>query len=472
MTPRLTSFVALLIGMIVGHFLPPLWFMGIIVSLLVGGVLWGLVNFWRQRRLVVPSPNRIVEIVEAMPSDPSRDELLRDATLLQREADSEPVALRLARSVRDHAATKNSEELQRHASGIVAHLEREERRKNRGSAGGGLVVLLALLVVWLLLGPFPMYAVYYLTYLNPALVNDYFPVQPSTPPLVTPQAGNTPPPPFLEFLQHSGAIGDTFGGINSFLSAAALAGAIYSILLQGRELSLQRDEMAMTRRELARTADAQSRSEAALEAQAHISGLHYLAEFERQQQDQIEDSLARHRARGRQRAHLAKLETTLHTFRTPQGKSDQKFRHDQIINEFSFSLLRHEGAFDECRQGVADHQNSFGPANDALVHLAEDVAWIDTFKIPGNFASLCIQGASSLITDIVKEQEIEPALPPNEARQFQIGRCDRCFRLLDKAVKAMRHPEKFDTPDLTADYMVGEIEFLLAYQNEDVADEA
>lgn len=46
-----------------------------------------------------------------------------------------------------------------------------------------------------------------------------------------------------------GTFGDMFGGVNALFSGLALAGIIYTILLQKKELSLQREELTATRGE-------------------------------------------------------------------------------------------------------------------------------------------------------------------------------------------------------------------------------
>lgn len=51
------------------------------------------------------------------------------------------------------------------------------------------------------------------------------------------------------YLQNRGVFGDKFGFINSLFSGLALGGIIYSIILQQRELSLQRKELQETREE-------------------------------------------------------------------------------------------------------------------------------------------------------------------------------------------------------------------------------
>lgn len=55
----------------------------------------------------------------------------------------------------------------------------------------------------------------------------------------------------------SGVFGDTFGAINSLFSGLAFAGLLYTIILQSRELKLQRDELSLTREQLASSAASQ-----------------------------------------------------------------------------------------------------------------------------------------------------------------------------------------------------------------------
>lgn len=65
-----------------------------------------------------------------------------------------------------------------------------------------------------------------------------------------------------------GTFGDLFGAINSLFSGLALAGIIFTIFLQRKELRLQRLELIETRKELNRSAEAQEKSEIALKQQA------------------------------------------------------------------------------------------------------------------------------------------------------------------------------------------------------------
>lgn len=59
----------------------------------------------------------------------------------------------------------------------------------------------------------------------------------------------------------SGVFGDTFGAINSLFTGLAFAGLLYTIVLQSRELKLQREELALTRQQL--TASVASQKEQA-----------------------------------------------------------------------------------------------------------------------------------------------------------------------------------------------------------------
>ena len=61
-----------------------------------------------------------------------------------------------------------------------------------------------------------------------------------------------------------GTFGDLFGAVNALFSGLAFAGLIYTIVLQKRDLVLQRNEIAMNRAELKKTSKAQQNSEKAL----------------------------------------------------------------------------------------------------------------------------------------------------------------------------------------------------------------
>lgn len=86
------------------------------------------------------------------------------------------------------------------------------------------------------------------------------------------------------------SFGDLFGGINALFSGLALAGIIYTIFLQRKELNLQRLELIETRKELHRSAEAQEKSEQALANQAdslkkssQLTALTILYEYYRQE---------------------------------------------------------------------------------------------------------------------------------------------------------------------------------------------
>lgn len=75
-------------------------------------------------------------------------------------------------------------------------------------------------------------------------------------------------PKYYPNLQDRGTFGDSFGAINSLFSGLAFACIIYTILLQRKELRLQRQELADTRAELKRSSDAQEKSERQLRRQS------------------------------------------------------------------------------------------------------------------------------------------------------------------------------------------------------------
>lgn len=97
------------------------------------------------------------------------------------------------------------------------------------------------------------------------------------------------------------AFGDMFGGLNSLFSGLALAGIILTIVLQKKELSLQRQELISTKKELKRTADSQEKSEIALNRQAEnlkisakLSALNSLLNFYSEQEESILKALVDH----------------------------------------------------------------------------------------------------------------------------------------------------------------------------------
>jgi|JI9StandDraft_1071089.scaffolds.fasta_scaffold50876_4 hypothetical protein len=67
-----------------------------------------------------------------------------------------------------------------------------------------------------------------------------------------------------------GIFGDMFGAVNSLFSGFALAGIIYTILLQREELSLQREELRLTRDEMKRSADAQENADKSFKEQVEL----------------------------------------------------------------------------------------------------------------------------------------------------------------------------------------------------------
>jgi hypothetical protein len=62
-------------------------------------------------------------------------------------------------------------------------------------------------------------------------------------------------------MEHRGLFGDMFGTVNSLFSGLALAGVIFAIFLQRKDLALQRAELRMSRDQLKRSADNQEKAE-------------------------------------------------------------------------------------------------------------------------------------------------------------------------------------------------------------------
>lgn len=61
----------------------------------------------------------------------------------------------------------------------------------------------------------------------------------------------------FENWSESGVFGDTFGAVNSLFSSLAFGALIYTIILQSKELKLQREELALTREQISDSAVSQ-----------------------------------------------------------------------------------------------------------------------------------------------------------------------------------------------------------------------
>ncbi len=126
-----------------------------------------------------------------------------------------------------------------------------------------------------------------------------------------------------------GTFGDAFGAINSLFSGLAFAGIVYTILLQRKELTLQRMELVETRKELRRSADAQEKSEQALSMQiksmqtaAKLNALNSLVEsYGREEENFMRLDISKHRfAKGRKEMFLKEIEQTLKSIEEEQQK--------------------------------------------------------------------------------------------------------------------------------------------------------
>ncbi len=72
---------------------------------------------------------------------------------------------------------------------------------------------------------------------------------------------------YIPDLEQRGQFGDQFGAITALFNGLAFLGLIFTIYQQHIELGLQREELAQTRNELRKAADAQEASQKALKEQ-------------------------------------------------------------------------------------------------------------------------------------------------------------------------------------------------------------
>ena len=114
----------------------------------------------------------------------------------------------------------------------------------------------------------------------------------------------------LEKLDTYAKIGDSFGTINTLFSGIALIGIIYTIILQSKELRLQREELAMTRAELKKSAEAQEEQSKLMLKSAKLNAL--VAKYQTYANFMINEKIYSDEQfnfnAGDQRKYLAKLE--------------------------------------------------------------------------------------------------------------------------------------------------------------------
>ena len=78
---------------------------------------------------------------------------------------------------------------------------------------------------------------------------------------------------------NAGTFGDSFGFVNSLLSAFAFAGVILTLVMQSRELEMQREELVESRKQYEKMAVAQEESEKRLFLTAYLNSLDTLREL-------------------------------------------------------------------------------------------------------------------------------------------------------------------------------------------------
>lgn len=405
--------------------------------------------------------------LQALPPSRELEEAIDRAKRIREEEDNTSPSLANARKLRTFVETSGHEASKRQLDNIITSLEDEERRKDGRSVIPFPVVLVVLCLAWAICGVSTFAGMWWFTHGRPSPSERILGTENAN--IGDQQEHNTTPSHSLgEFLGFTGTFGDTFGAANSLLSALAVAGAIYSILLQGRELALQRDEMSMTRRELARTADAQSRSDQALAAQARITAFHFLAEHQRHVRVASTDDIERSRARGREQAHAYSLEKALRTLGTQVSPDEQNTQG--LVTELSMQCLRWRQEYDEEVSNYADPDHPVGPMHFILCKVAEAVARFTMLVAQNPFAGLCFVSADSLIESAVREIDMPLEIPPDGVRQVMLQRSDRAFRLIDRAIDAMRNPSGYDV-DATVEYMKHGDQFLLDYRSPNAAED-
>lgn len=145
------------------------------------------------------------------------------------------------------------------------------------------------------------------------------------------------PPTAAEF-------GDSFGAANALFSALAFAGIIITILLQRRELELQRNELKETKLELRKSAQAQENTQKTLNLQVSFSAkqtllnsLKVMYELERRDLNSQIPNVAK-RARLNTESYYLRMEELLEEI-----ESAKTFFDDPDLEDLINNYLRVEG---------------------------------------------------------------------------------------------------------------------------------
>ncbi|MDG3006426.1 hypothetical protein [Paludisphaera mucosa] len=216
-------------------------------------------------------------------------------------------------------------------------------------------------------------------------------------------------------LSQLGTFGDMFGALNCLFSGAAFVGVVYAVLLQ--------------RRELHDSQQATQRAERALGLQHRLSLYQNMADHHRHQEEQaVRDPLLRARSRGRERAFAELMSGLLREseafIRGDEPTAEQApvyYDHPARIGHLAY-LYREE------RGTLLDPQEPFGPVQELLLDLAEELAALTELVRDNPAAQAGLLEAGHAVNAAVQPQNLlEPETTEEGVRAFQVENADLAF---------------------------------------------
>jgi hypothetical protein len=229
-------------------------------------------------------------------------------------------------------------------------------------------------------------------------------------------------------LQQFGTYGDMFGLLNCLFSGLALIGVAYAIVLQRRDLLNQQLDM--------------KRNARASELQNRLGAYESLADHHRDRRDNAgQDALLKARSRGREIAYAELMKSVLleieaHAVgrelpRSPNPYGDHPARVRNLRNSYQSD-----------RDLVANPSDPFGPVEDHLLHLVEEIAALTELVRNNERADELLLAAGHAVNAAVRPEEAmdRPEATPEEVRAYQVSAADAAFRDAVEAVRALGIP--------------------------------
>jgi hypothetical protein len=182
-------------------------------------------------------------------------------------------------------------------------------------------------------------------------------------------------------LHLSGMFGDTFGMVNALISAVAFGGVLYTVYLQRKELSLQREELRAARKEASRSADALNKQVLLSTQSARISGLSNMSQHLNSVLSE-QDTPEVREARGRRTWHAEQMQFYLTRLLTGELNVEQRedFNFEEEImrlhNNVSSSWAEQRPADDAPAPAV------YSATRDVLLFLAEHLGSLQYYAHP------------------------------------------------------------------------------------------